>query len=252
MRKLTTEEFIERARKVHGNMYDYSKAEYVGANKNINIICPIHGSFWQRASFHLGGMKCRKCSLPHKLVYGIGVNDVYVTTKDQKAYSLWVRMLHRCYDPKYLAQFPTYKGCIVCDEWVIFSNFKDWFDKNYVAGYQLDKDILGGRTPKRYSPLTCCFVPQEINKLLIKRGKARGDLPIGVGRSIDGKYRAHITKRSIVVELGTYNNPEEAFKAYKEAKEAHIKEIASEYYKQGKISQNVYESLLCYEVSIDD
>lgn len=42
-RKLTTEEFIERARAAHGDLYDYSKTVYSGKDKRVAIICPDHG-----------------------------------------------------------------------------------------------------------------------------------------------------------------------------------------------------------------
>lgn len=45
--KITTEEFIQRARKVHGNKYDYSKSKYVNSKTKTTIICPIHGEFQQ-------------------------------------------------------------------------------------------------------------------------------------------------------------------------------------------------------------
>lgn len=61
MKKLTTEEFIQKAKQVHSNRYDYSKVEYVSTHQNICIICPKHGEFWQRASHHLYGSKCPKC-----------------------------------------------------------------------------------------------------------------------------------------------------------------------------------------------
>lgn len=48
-RRLTTEEFIEKARKIHGNKYDYSKIEYKGCSEKICIICHEHGEFWQEA-----------------------------------------------------------------------------------------------------------------------------------------------------------------------------------------------------------
>ena len=53
--------FIEKARKVHGDKYDYSKVEYKGWNKKVCIICPIHGEFWQTPSNHLLGQGCVKC-----------------------------------------------------------------------------------------------------------------------------------------------------------------------------------------------
>ena len=58
---LTIEEFIERARKVHGDKYDYSKVEYKGFREKIKIICPEHGEFWQTANDHLKGCGCKMC-----------------------------------------------------------------------------------------------------------------------------------------------------------------------------------------------
>lgn len=61
MKKLTTEEFIERARKVHGDLYDYSKVEYKGNKIRVCIVCPIHGEFWQTPNTHLDGHGCPEC-----------------------------------------------------------------------------------------------------------------------------------------------------------------------------------------------
>lgn len=61
MKKLTTEEFIERARQVHGDKYDYSKVEYINTESKVCIVCPIHGEFWQRPNDHLGGHGCKEC-----------------------------------------------------------------------------------------------------------------------------------------------------------------------------------------------
>lgn len=60
-KKLTTEEFIARARAAHGNLYDYSKVIYDGKNKNVDIICPKHGIFQQPPSNHTSGNACPKC-----------------------------------------------------------------------------------------------------------------------------------------------------------------------------------------------
>ena len=62
MARLTTEEFIERARKVHGDKYDYSKVEYINSKTKVCIICPNHGIFWQTPNSHLGGNGCPMCS----------------------------------------------------------------------------------------------------------------------------------------------------------------------------------------------
>ena len=60
-RTMTTQEFIERAKNIHGNKYDYSKVKYKSSKKNVIIICPEHGEFEQRASAHLFGQGCLKC-----------------------------------------------------------------------------------------------------------------------------------------------------------------------------------------------
>lgn len=53
--------FIEKARKVHGDKYDYSKVEYVNNKTKVCIICPVHGEFKQRPDEHLKGRGCQKC-----------------------------------------------------------------------------------------------------------------------------------------------------------------------------------------------
>ena len=60
--KLTTEEFIKRAKEIHGNRYDYSKANYTGTHNKICIICPEHGEFWQTPYYHLKGFGCKECN----------------------------------------------------------------------------------------------------------------------------------------------------------------------------------------------
>lgn len=60
-KRKTTEEFIEEAKKVHGDKYDYSKVEYVNARTKVCIVCPEHGEFWQIPDSHLRGRGCRLC-----------------------------------------------------------------------------------------------------------------------------------------------------------------------------------------------
>ena len=62
MEKLSTNKFIEHAKKVHGDKYDYSKVEYINTKAKVCIICPIHGEFWQRPILHLNGCGCSKCN----------------------------------------------------------------------------------------------------------------------------------------------------------------------------------------------
>lgn len=60
-KKITTEEFIEKARQVHGDKYDYSKVNYINNHTKVCIICPEHGEFWQTPSHHLANVACPSC-----------------------------------------------------------------------------------------------------------------------------------------------------------------------------------------------
>ena len=61
--KKSREQFIEKARMVHGNKYDYSKVVYENAKKRVCIVCPEHGDFWISPNKHLSGRGCQKCSI---------------------------------------------------------------------------------------------------------------------------------------------------------------------------------------------
>jgi very-short-patch-repair endonuclease len=58
---ITTEEIIQRANKIHGNKYDYSKVKYTGIYCKITIICKLHGEFEQSANSHIRGNGCTEC-----------------------------------------------------------------------------------------------------------------------------------------------------------------------------------------------
>lgn len=58
---LTNKQFIEKARIIHGNKYDYSLVEYKKSLINVKIICSIHGIFHQKPCWHLRGTGCQKC-----------------------------------------------------------------------------------------------------------------------------------------------------------------------------------------------
>lgn len=62
IKKLSTEDFIERARKIHGNKYDYSKVIYLNNETKVCIVCPVHGEFWQTPHSHLKGRGCPECA----------------------------------------------------------------------------------------------------------------------------------------------------------------------------------------------
>lgn len=72
-----TEQFIEKAKRKHGDKYDYSLTVYVGALKQLTIICPIHGPFQQKASYHLS-RGCKKCSYEQQSIIKKSTADEFI------------------------------------------------------------------------------------------------------------------------------------------------------------------------------
>lgn len=62
IRKYDSKVFVEKAKLVHGDKYDYSKVDYKDSNTKVCIICPEHGEFWQTPAHHLNGEGCPKCA----------------------------------------------------------------------------------------------------------------------------------------------------------------------------------------------
>ena len=61
--KQRAQNFIDKAKKIHGDKYDYSKVDYVNSTTKVCIICPEHGEFWQVPSYHISGNACPKCNM---------------------------------------------------------------------------------------------------------------------------------------------------------------------------------------------
>lgn len=193
-----------------------------------------------------------------KTVCGIGICDIPIHNC-RKVYDEWSAMIKRCYDPKSWSNRPNYQHCFVCSEWLLFSNFKKWFDVNsqwcsWNANIALDKDWLyKGNT--EYSPAKCVVVPEQLNTLLLKREADRGQLPIGVYfHKATQKYVAQVCLGAgKSVYLGVYSTPTQAFRAYKRAKEAHIKQMADTYKKKYKdFPPELYKAMYEYQVEIAD
>jgi hypothetical protein len=62
-RKLTQEQWVQKAKLIHGDKYDYSLVEYVNAHTKVKLICSKHGMFEQLGCNHLSGNGCVKCQL---------------------------------------------------------------------------------------------------------------------------------------------------------------------------------------------
>lgn len=187
----------------------------------------------------------------HKSVYGVGylgVGKYEASDKNGhlKVYKLWHGILQRCYSDNFIIKNPSYIGCTVDEKWHNFQVFAEWFykkyDSTYMKGWQLDKDIKV-KGNKVYSPETCCFVPQEINKLVSNCTISRGKYPIGVSKHRN-KFRATLTVDGSKVVVGNYYSKEEASEAYKFAKNIEIKRKADKW--KNLLDVECYEALYKY------
>lgn len=249
----TTSQFIADAKAIHGDKYDYSKVEYNGNKNPVCIICPTHGEFWQTPNTHLKGSGCRHCYTCSKTKFGCAnFNIPNACSNKEPYYKVWHSILVRTLYTPHKRLHPAYNDCTICDEWLNLSNFRDWFENpenGYLDGLQIDKDILV-KGNKVYSPDTCCFVPREINAAISFKHKGKCPI-IGVKVHLD-KFETSISRYGNRVYLGIFDTVEEAFYAYKAAKEQYIKELAEKYFHMGKITKKVYDALMKYEVDIND
>ena len=193
-----------------------------------------------------------------KTFCGIGYLGEGKYNCDNIWYDYWRAMIERV-NIKNDAFHRTYADVTIYEEWYNYQIFAKWAENNYytIDNYkiELDKDILI-KGNKIYSPNTCIFVPDIINVLLIKADKSRGNLPIGVyWHERDQEYRAqcsYVNDNGLRKNkwLGGYNNPNDAFIAYKTYKEEHIKKMANRF--RNNIPEKLYNALYNYEVEITD
>ena len=194
-------------------------------------------------------------------VYNVGIIGAKYKTKvggvDLREYTLWRNMLNRCYNKEYHKKHPTYTDCKVSKNFLRYDYFYEWCQKQIGFNctddnnrvFYLDKDLLYGE--KIYSEYSCVFLPDEINATLRKMDSKRGKYPIGVSfRNDFNNFQAQISINGKCNHLGFFDTELEAFKAYKKAKEAFIKEQANKW--KDKIDPRAYEALMKYQVEIDD
>lgn len=176
-------------------------------------------------------------------VYGVATNDAdYVTSVSERlpngkqksvwmcpAYVTWSSVIKRGFSYREKLKRPTYKDVTVCQEWLLFSNFRNWWVENNVRGWQLDKDILQ-KGNLVYCPDSCIYIPSYINSLLLDNAAARGDYPLGVYKD-KGLFKAQISTISSRTQrhLGRFNAPEQAHKSWQIGKIGAIKDTINKY-----------------------
>ena len=81
--KITFEDFINRAKSVHGEKYQYKKETYKGYKKKMCIVCPKHGEFWQTPISHFYGSNCPKCGIETKSLKNSLSTDIFISRAKQ-------------------------------------------------------------------------------------------------------------------------------------------------------------------------
>ena len=234
-------------------------------NNSADIIVEFQDEYKYRIRTNWGNFYEKKSILNPfaKDIYDMGIKGIkyqtHINGNITKEYQCWCDMLYRCSEG-FKKDYPTYKDCTCCEEWLYFPNFYEWlhtqenFEK-WLNGdrWCLDKDILY-RHNKLYSPQTCCLVPNNVNTLFVKKDANRGELPIGVTynhKRYMANYSNPITGNTREY-IGTYDTPLEAYYAYKKEKEKLIKKIAQIEYDKNNIITKCYKAMLKYEVEITD
>ena len=183
------------------------------------------GEFRQKSrGWILGGKALSDADYP-TTIYKYNENGVKYLFWTCHYYTLWLGMVSRCYGKKNLVKSPSYKGTIVCDDWLLFSNFKLWMEQQDYEGMHLDKDLLQiGVENKVYSPTTCLFIEDSVNSFFTRYGNKS----FITGANWDKAYKKYKAKgyyKGKHFNLGRYRTQEEAHYHWQEWKIGILKEI---------------------------
>jgi len=162
MKKLNTNSFIEKAKQLHGDSFNYDKVVYTNSYGKVTINCPVHGDFEQRPNDHLMGKKCPKCSKNFKLTTSTFIEKVQEVHSNKYDYSK-VNYVNRqtkvtitCPIHGDFEQVPDYhihgNGCPVCggsikigaDEFIRKSKIihNDYYDYSKVVYKNNNKKVI--------------------------------------------------------------------------------------------------------------
>ena len=195
--------------------------------------------------------------------------DVYVGDKYNRndsnlmhhIYNVWYSIVYRTYHG-YDLDIPSvkpYKNVLLGYQWRFFDNFVDWYlqeleevDRKFEFVLEVDKDILQiGEHPKIYGPFNCMLVPKEINILVngIYNKRTNDGLPLGVlYRKELGKYYSDysvtMNGKYTRVFAQLFDNPMEAFEAYREVRVKYFKDVATKCYNEGSLSKRNYDYIM--------
>lgn len=173
---------------------------------------------------------------------GVGRYAPKVNGKRTQVYSVWHSMFNRCYNPNQFEKNPTYQDCEVCEAWHNFQVFAEWYESQPFSNldYEIEKDLLieGNRV---YSPTTCLLAPKAINSLFRGHKRIDENMPMGVYQKEHG-FQSLIRMNGILVNLGFFNNAQDASNAYQKAKKEYVKQKALEW--QNRIDERLFDALM--------
>lgn len=166
--------------------------------------------------------------MPKRILLGVAFNDMdnVRSAELNEFYTTWTSMLNRCYNRKRNYRNKTYEGVTVCNEWLVFSNFKKWMAEQDWRGKELDKDLIV-KNNKLYSPDTCCFISRELNAFLTTNKGKRNVYPLGVRYRNKNKdmvselkncYHSEISVNGKTKHLGYFDCPYAAHLAWQKYK----------------------------------
>lgn len=169
--------------------------------------------------------------------FGYLGEGIYSGKRDKDIFNTWMHMIERCYNVK-SKPYKQYGGIgvTVCNEWANFQTFTEWFVKNKIQDYHLDKDLLylGNKV---YSPETCIFIPPSVNSLFTGSGDLKN---MGVHPTKNKlKYSATVNNKDHGGYLGVFDTWVDAKKAYLDRKLIIVKKLTDTYELDERVVNNL-------------
>lgn len=173
--------FIEKAKQIHNNKYNYSKVDYINAHNKVCVICPMHGEFWQTPNKHLSGQGCPRCGCNQNYDTNTFIERAITLHGDKYDYSRVEYNNNRS------------KVCIICHQCNKNNNEHGEF-------WQEASSLLSGNG----CPKCGCIISQEENKLVsfiqsilpINCGIYQNDRSVLNGKELD----IYIPSHNIAIE----------------------------------------------------
>ena len=185
-----------------------------------------------------------------KKKYNVGYigDGVYKSTEkgiSTRIYNCWDFMIERCYNEKRNVKNKNYTNVVVCEEWHNFQNYAEWYEKSYIEGFELDKDLLQQDVENKiYSPETCIFLPHNINVFLTNNKCNNKTGMCGVSfykRYSKWQSNIKVFNEEKLLHLGYFSTPEDANKAHIKARKIQAENVKQYMRELGHWSEDIIQ-----------